>query len=335
MLAEQLHESVSRGPTSDHRARTIGAGRPPDGASARCPRSPAARRARRPGGGRGDSQPVVRRRATRRGGPVARRWGSLSFSALYNNRARGRPAQWRYGLSSSTRSGTPVVLAVFSESTSAPLPAGSHSPQCAPSSPERSEWPGPAPQAVHAAGPPHHLPLRLGPVLLLRQQPDVRPLQHRGQMTVLGLGVSRAPPVRPAAARPGPGGFPAACGSASRGARERGSRASVGRYLAGSERARALPLGLRPFGVGRRDQAHLAIEGPQQIVEVAWGVRRIPRRPRQVLVRPHVALDVGAALGSRALSTRLGGLLVDVSSAAERRSPRGTRRRPPRCRRPP
>ncbi len=38
----------------------------------------------------------------------------------------------------------------------------------------------------------HHLALRLGPVLLLREQPDVRPLQGGWQVAVLGFGIPEA-----------------------------------------------------------------------------------------------------------------------------------------------
>ena len=41
---------------------------------------------------------------------------------------------------------------------------------------------------MHTTGTLHHPALRIGPVLLLGQQPDVCPLQDRGQMPVLGLG---------------------------------------------------------------------------------------------------------------------------------------------------
>ena len=45
------------------------------------------------------------------------------------------------------------------------------------------------PETMHPPRPLHHPALRLGPVPLPRQQPDVRPFQGGGQMAVLGLGV--------------------------------------------------------------------------------------------------------------------------------------------------
>ena len=81
-----------------------------------------------------------------------------------------------------------------------------------------------ASESMHPSRPLHHLALRLGPVLLLGQQPDVRPLQRGGQMAVLGLGVPRAPTVPPAAVPPFLAGSPVACGSASLAGSGRGNR---------------------------------------------------------------------------------------------------------------
>ena len=67
----------------------------------------------------------------------------------------------------------------------------------------------------------------------------------------------------------------------------------------------------RPFRVGRRDQAKLAVEDVDQVVEVPGAVR-ITRCFEQFLARSHLSLDVGAALGKQGFQNRLSRLLVQA-----------------------
>ena len=80
------------------------------------------------------------------------------------------------------------------------------------------------PQSVHPTRLLHHPPLRIGPAACDRSAAGCSPIPRARAGGGSRAWRSRAPRVPPAAARPGPGGSPAACGSASRAARGRGSR---------------------------------------------------------------------------------------------------------------
>ena len=71
---------------------------------------------------------------------------------------------------------------------------------------------------------------------------------------------------------------------------------------AGAAAASRRDSSLLALRVGRRDQAELAVEDAQQLVEVLRP-GRVAGRLQQLGLRPHVPLDVGARSGSSALST--------------------------------
>ena len=158
-----------------------------------------------------------------------------------------------------------------------------------------------APQAMHPPGPPHHPALRLSPVLATSQQPDVRPLQHRGQVAVLGLGVPERRAFRQPQFGPAAAGLPLLAGQP---VPQRVDQVVVGELVvppAGP--AGGLVLAGRAFGVGRRDQAKLGVEDADQVVEVPGPARRSPRpraAPASDRIWPLMSVPVS---GSRAFST--------------------------------
>ena len=65
---------------------------------------------------------------------------------------------------------------------------------------------------MHAPRPFHHLALRIGPVPLLGQQPDVCPFEGGRQLAVLGFGVPRRRPFRQPKFGPSSTGLPLLAG---------------------------------------------------------------------------------------------------------------------------
>ena len=264
-------------------------------------------------------RPVVDRPAAARG------WrGDFAVGgALVSRRfglSRGS-AQRRYPVMPSMTGGTSVVPAVQELLHEAPR----HGPRCpvgyASRRSGRRRQCGPmaaspsARRPWNAAGPRHHPPLRFGPVLGAGQHPDARPLDRP-----MAGGGSRAwpptrPHARPAAARPGLAGSPAACASASRAAPVRGSRESadnrVRRASWASPVVSAAHVARHPSGsVGVISRSSL-VEESDQLVEVA-GTARVARGLPQLRFRPHPALDVGAGPGSRRFEHGLRRLLVQA-----------------------
>ena len=99
------------------------------------------------------------------------------------------------------------------------------------------------------------------------------------------------------------------------------------RLACSGSRTRRL-FGARCRSLRRRDQSHVVIEGPQQVVELS-GTIAVARHRGQFLVRPHVALDVRAALGQQGLQDRCAAFWWPAARPSGT-SLRGRRRRPPR-----
>ena len=156
-----------------------------------------------------------------------------------------------------------------------------------------------ASNAMHPPRPLHHPALRLGPVLLLRQQPDVRPFQGGWQVAVLGLGVPRRRPFRQPQFRPPSPGLPLLAGQP---VPQGVDQVIVCELVVLPARCGLLTFARRAFRVGGRDQAKLGVQDVDQVVEVPGAVR-ITRCFEQLLrdlICPLMSVPLS---GSRAFST--------------------------------
>ena len=142
--------------------------------------------------------------------------------------------------------------------------------------------------------------------------------QDGGQVAVLGPGVPERRTFRQPQLGPPPPGLPLLAGQPFP---ERRDQVVVGQLVILPPRLAGRASSSSPiaFGVGRGDQAQLGVEDAEQVVEVPGAVG-IARCVQQLLVRPHLALDVGAALREQGLQDRLGGLLVEAVFGRSRRA---------------
>ena len=128
-------------------------------------------------------------------------------------------------------------------------------------------------------------------------------------MTAFGLGVPERRPFGQPQLGPPPAGLPLLAGQP---VADRGDEVVVRQLVVPARRSGLLrALGFGPFGIGRRDQPHLVVEGPQQVAELVRACA-VSRRHGQVVMRTHVALDGRAALGEQGFQHALGGLLVTL-----------------------
>ena len=187
-----------------------------------------------------------------------------------------------------------------------------------PAQQHEEEQNGQAPHRMIPACLPHHHPLRRGPVPPPAEQADVGPLPPGGQVAVLRLGIPGRRPLRqPQFGPPPPRLLLLAAQPVPQGMDEIVVQQHEVSAARRPKRRPAFPI--YPFGVGRRDEAQFPVEEADQGVEVPrpCGVSRCGQ---QLLVGPHVALDVGADFRQQGLQHGLGGSLVQ---AVLRRGGRG------------
>ena len=124
------------------------------------------------------------------------------------------------------------------------------------------------PHHMIPACPPHHLPLRRSPVLLLRQPADLQPLQQRRQLPVLRAGIPYRRSIRQQQFRPASPSFLLLAGQP---LPYRVNQIIVGQLVVFLPRLRlenGVAACLLSFGVGRRDEANFVVENADQVIEV-------------------------------------------------------------------
>ena len=167
--------------------------------------------------------------------------------------------------------------------------------------PARTATTSPAP---HDTGPPWPIIFRCGGVQFFFgvSQRMLQPLRQRRQLPVLRAGVPDRRPIRQQQFGPAP---PRLLLLAGQPVPQRRHQVVVGQLVVFLPRLRPAdvvpPPSLLAFRVGRRDEPDFAVENAEQVVEVL-GTAGVARRLQQLLLRPHVALDVGARLRAAGLS---------------------------------
>src|SRR5262249_8945553 len=148
----------------------------------------------------------------------------------------------------------------------------------------------------------------VGPVFGPGQQADVGPIHERWQKPVFWFGIPEGRSFRePELSSSAPGFLLLAAQPLSQGVNE----VIVSQLVVPPGwRSRRLTLA-ETFRLGRCDQAQLAIQDADQVIEVA-GTAVITGRLAQLSLRTHLALDVGTGRRQEGSQDRLGRLLVEA-----------------------